>query len=130
MKVTPQGRPKSKKPVTLSTEEPALDPVATPILGVEFRRIHLTGSGFGGASPPTVYFARAPGLAVAVATDGRSLDVTVPPGTSGATVSVAVVAPDGQGVARDGYFHYVPPPVISGVTSITSPKPSGFSAAR
>jgi hypothetical protein len=114
LKVTPQGRPKSKAVLLLLNSEPALTPRDTPIEGARGGRVHITGSGFPVSGPlPAVYFGRLPSPDVTVASDGNSLDATAPDGPDGATVSVAVVAADGQGAARDAYFHFVPAPVIT-----------------
>lgn len=113
IKTTPQGRPKSKKPVALSVGEPSLEARATPIRGIAGLAVTLNGANLQGATAPKVFFGRAEASGVNVAIDGRSLTAVPPVGTHGDTVSVAVVAADGQGSVRDAYFHYVPPPTIT-----------------
>ncbi len=129
LKVTPQGRPKNKKVVPLAPGEPVLEVRTSPILGVSSGRVHVTGSGFPVTPPPAVYFGLAQGEAVIVAPDGRSIDVTAPVAPDGATVSVAIVGADGQGAARDAYFHYVALPTIVDLVDASGSPVRGGSTA-
>jgi hypothetical protein len=112
IKVTPQGRPAARKPVALSSFDPYLAAVATPLRGVAGMTIRLDGAGFDPSSPPTVLFGTKPAIAT-VAADGASISAIVPAALDGATVAVTVVAKDGQAATRGAYFHYVELPVVS-----------------
>jgi hypothetical protein len=112
VKVTPQGRPSSRRTVTLSSFDPYIDSVAAPVLGVAGMTIQIDGSGFDPSSPPTVLFGATPALAT-VAADGSSISAVVPAALDGSTVSLTVVGRDGQAATRDAYFHYVELPVVT-----------------
>jgi hypothetical protein len=112
IKVTPQGRPASRKPLALSSFDPYLAAVATPLRGVAGMTVRIAGSGFDPSSPPTVLFGTKPAIAT-VASDGASLSVIVPAALDGDTVAVTVVAKDGQATTRGAYFHYVELPAVT-----------------
>jgi hypothetical protein len=132
--VTPPARPRSKKPVFL-WGEPFLDVSSAPIRGDTGFTAHLTGTGFPVSSPyspspaPQVLFGGVPGTRVVVATDGKSLDVVVPPGTAGSTVEIAVIRADGQASVRANAFVYVPLPTITDLIDVESNFVPGESAS-
>ena len=116
IKVTPQGRPAVRKAVALSSFDPYLAAVTTPLRGVAGMTLRLDGAGFDPSSPPTVLFGNKPAIATVVP-GGASLSVIVPAALDGATVSVTVLAKDGQAAARGAYFHYVEMPVVSNLVN-------------
>jgi hypothetical protein len=118
IKVTPQGRPTTRRSVALSPFDPSLAPLDAPLLGVPGMTVRIDGSGFDPASPPSVLFGTAPAAATPAA-DGRSLNVIVPDGLAGATVAVTVIGRDGQRAVRDAYFHYVEPPAVSDLIDLS-----------
>lgn len=107
--VNPTDRPKGKKPVVLSSDEPFLDPVATPLHGRPDATVHLHGHSFSQAPLPRVFFGAAESRVTSTSADGKTVDVVVPFGVPGTSTSVAVVNPDGQAAVRGAYFFYLQP---------------------
>jgi len=128
IKVTPQGRPTAKRPVVLSSFDPFLAPVAQPLQGAPGSIVRIDGAGFDPASPPRVLFGSAPAAATP-AKDGRSMNVVVPDGVSGATVAVTVIGRDGQSAARASYFHYVELPAVTDLVDAQGRPVHVFAAA-
>jgi hypothetical protein len=111
--VRPTDRPKSRKPVALSSDEPFLDPVAEPVHGRPDATIRLHGRAFSKGPLPRVFFGGVPGRVTSVSADGRQADVVVPFGVPGTTVSVAIENPDGQAAVRGAYFFYLQPIAVT-----------------
>jgi hypothetical protein len=107
--VQPQGRPHGRRPATLTSTEPFLDPAPDPIRGRPGFNLRLHGRNFSTPTVPTVFFGTTAGSTSAVATDGTYVDVVVPQGVPGTIVSVAVVNADGQAAVRSAYFNYLQP---------------------
>jgi hypothetical protein len=107
--VTPQNRPRGKRPTMLSSVEPFLDAPAGEVRGRPGFVLRLTGRNFSKSPRPRVFFGAVEGAVNSVSDDGTALDVVVPQGVPGTIVAVAVVNPDGQSAVRGGYFHYLQP---------------------
>ena len=107
--VRPTDRPKSRKPVALSSDEPFLDPLAEPVHGRPEATVRLHGRAFSTSPLPRVFFGGVPASVTSVSADGRQADVVVPSGVPGTTVSVALENPDGQSAVRGAYFFYLQP---------------------
>ena len=111
--VRPVGRPAGRRATKLDVEEPYLGARAEPVRGVAGRAVRITGGNFSQDEAPRVLFDGHPGRDVVVTGGGASLSVVPPLGVDGDVVDVAVVNPDGQADARDDYFEYARPPVIT-----------------
>jgi hypothetical protein len=111
IKVTPQGRPSSRKPALLASFDPYLE-TSAQLRGVAGMTVQLHGSGFDPSNPPTVLFGDDAAYTT-VAADGSSVSAVVPPALDGETVDVTVVAKDGQAVTRRNHFHYVEMPQVT-----------------
>jgi hypothetical protein len=111
--VNPTDRPKGKKPVVLTSDEPYLDAVAAPLHGRPDALIHLTGHSFSKAPPPRVFIGASEAQVASVSADGKLVDVIAPFGVPGTTVSVSVVNPDGQAAVRGAYFYYLQPIAVT-----------------
>jgi hypothetical protein len=116
--VTPTDRPKGRKPVVLTSDEPYLDAVAEPVFGRPAATIRLNGHSFSQSPLPRVFFGGAPGEVKSVSADGRQVEVVVPFGVPGTTVSVALENPDGQSAVRAAYFYYLQPIAVTDLVDI------------
>ena len=111
--VNPTDRPKGRKPVALSSDEPFLDLLTAPLHGRPDATIRLHGHSFSQAPLPRVFFGAEPGQVTSVSGDGTEAEVVVPFGVPGTTVSVSLVNPDGQASVRGAYFFYLQPIAIT-----------------
>jgi hypothetical protein len=103
-------RPQRRKVVTLTPDEPVLDPVGAPIRGHEGRQATLAGANFSQDPLPTVYFGDV--TAKVSGATPRTVSVVAPIGVPGSVVDVCVVNPDGQACQLDNAFHHVRAPEV------------------
>ncbi len=114
-KVRPQDRPKGRRSIELTDDEPFLIVLGAPLRGVAGVAVQLRGQNFDVGGAPTVLFGDTLGTGTTVGVGGTTLSVVPPPGVDGETVDVTVIAADGQAVTRSDYFLYAPAPVLDSV---------------